>query len=31
MPLVEEAEMPNELIMNYSTKRFLDYLKPMPQ
>lgn len=31
MPLVEEAEMPDELIMNYSTKRFLDYLKPMPQ
>lgn len=29
-PLIEETAFPDELIMNYDTRRFLDYLKPMP-
>ncbi len=31
LPLLKETNFPEELIMNLSTERFLDYLKPMPE
>lgn len=31
MPLIEETDFPDELIINYDAERFLKYLKPMPQ
>lgn len=30
LPLLQETAFPDELIVNYDTKRFSEYLKPMP-
>ena len=31
MPLVEKAEFPEELILNYQPEKFMTYLKPTPE
>ncbi len=30
MPLVEQVDFPDELVLNYYPERFTDYIKPMP-
>ena len=31
MPLVEKAEFPDDLVLNYQLEKFLAYLKPTPE
>lgn len=31
MPLVEKAQFPDELVINYNPEKFKAYIKPMPQ
>ena len=31
MPLVEKAEFPDDLVLNYQPEKFLAYLKPTPE
>ena len=31
MPLVEKAEFPDELVLNYQPEKFMAYLKPTPE
>ena len=31
MPLVEKAEFPDELVLNYQPEKFMSYLKPTPE
>ena len=31
MPLVEKAEIPDELVLNYQPEKFMAYLKPTPE
>ena len=31
MPLVDKAEFPDELVLNYQPEKFMAYLKPTPE
>ena len=31
MPLVEKADFPDELVLNYQPEKFMAYLKPTPE